>query len=245
MNTGNNSSSDLFFFLTSQILRRFGHSIALLGDINGDNKNDVAIGAPFPSETTHNPSGAVFIYNGAENGLSRKPSQILLPKLDENIRKSFGFSLASGQDIDGNGFPDLFVGDLLSESVFLFWTAPPATILNPVLKINNGLPVDLEKLDSGICNVIGGSGVDTSVSATLSICFDVKIGDVRNDYDYTLKVDADVTFDRRSVGISGIRAFAPGGKANEYWELTKKQLKKGDRVCSTFGSTFHQSLSYL
>lgn len=44
---------------------RFGHAVAALGDVNGDDFNDVAVGAPYEG------SGVVYIYHGSESGQFR------------------------------------------------------------------------------------------------------------------------------------------------------------------------------
>ncbi len=43
---------------------RFGASVANLGDLQGDNFEDFAVGAPYDGE---NGAGAIYIYRGAAN----------------------------------------------------------------------------------------------------------------------------------------------------------------------------------
>lgn len=54
-------------------LGRFGSAIAALADINGDKLMDVAVGAPLEEQ------GAVYIFNGCRDRLSRRPSQVRYP----------------------------------------------------------------------------------------------------------------------------------------------------------------------
>ncbi|MEE6472011.1 hypothetical protein FKM82_009436 [Ascaphus truei] len=87
---------------------RFGSSIAILGDLDQDGYNDVAIGAPFRGE---NRRGAVFIFNGQSGGLNPKPSQVLQGEWGSSQAPAFfGLSTRGGKDLDGNGYPDLIVG---------------------------------------------------------------------------------------------------------------------------------------
>lgn len=57
--------------LTGKLESRFGLALANLGDINKDNCEDIAIGAPYEDD------GVVYIYLGSRDGLSENPSQVL------------------------------------------------------------------------------------------------------------------------------------------------------------------------
>lgn len=90
---------------------RFGTSIACLGDLNSDGYQDVAVGAP-----QHSGGGAVFIFLGSVTGIRSSPSQVLqLAEFSSSRRRGFGYSLAGGKDVDGNGYPDLLVGAPMSD----------------------------------------------------------------------------------------------------------------------------------
>lgn len=52
---------------------RFGSAIAALSDINMDGFNDVIVGSPLENQN----SGAVYIYNGHENTIRTKYSQVI------------------------------------------------------------------------------------------------------------------------------------------------------------------------
>ncbi|XP_061587945.1 integrin alpha-IIb [Cololabis saira] len=94
---------------------RFGSSIAVLGDLDMDGYQDVAVGAPWSGARQQ---GQVFIYLGNSNGLSATPSQVIDSPLPS--RSAFGFALRSGTDIDGNGYPDLLVGAWGADRAFLY-----------------------------------------------------------------------------------------------------------------------------
>lgn len=113
---------------------RFGFSIANAGDLNQDNYEDIAIGAPY-----ENGGGTVYIYLGSQNGLINKPSQRIkaaeLP-LRPTLR-SFGYSLSGGVDMDQNGYPDLLVGAYESDRVVLLRSRPVIRIVTEVRNLPN------------------------------------------------------------------------------------------------------------
>lgn len=77
---------------------RFGTSIALLGDVDGDEVGDFAVGAPgFQHE-----AGRVAIVSGA--ALS------VLLEVDGEPGSQFGFHVAAAGDVDGDDRPDCIVG---------------------------------------------------------------------------------------------------------------------------------------
>lgn len=82
---------------------QFGISVTCAGDINGDGFSDVLVGAEVVSTST----GAAYLFQGSTTGLSASPS-ITLSGL--TISCSFGFSLASSGDINGDGYSDIVVG---------------------------------------------------------------------------------------------------------------------------------------
>ncbi|XP_068123259.1 integrin alpha-5 isoform X2 [Hyperolius riggenbachi] len=101
---------------------RFGSSIAVLGDLDQDGFNDVAIGAPFDGKDSR---GAVYIFNGNAAGLNAKPSQVLQGMWGSSVEPSFfGFSVRGGKDLDGNGYPDLIVGAFGVDKAMLYRGRP-------------------------------------------------------------------------------------------------------------------------
>ncbi|XP_058978100.1 integrin alpha-PS1 isoform X2 [Musca domestica] len=111
--------------LTGTFESRFGLALANIGDINKDNCEDLAIGAPYEDD------GVVYIYLGSRNGLSAKPSQRiqasdlgLMPKAIQ----TFGSSITGGTDLDGNSYPDIVVGAYNSSAVVALLSRPIISI---------------------------------------------------------------------------------------------------------------------
>lgn len=86
---------------------RFGAALTVLGDVNGDDLADVAIGAPGEEESR----GAVYIFHGASRlEISPSPSQRISASRIFPRLQYFGQSLSGGQDLTGDGLVDLAVG---------------------------------------------------------------------------------------------------------------------------------------
>ncbi len=80
----------------------FGVSVSCVGDINGDGFSDVMVGAEVVSTST----GAAYLFLGSATGLPASPSTTLSGL---TISCSFGFSLASSGDINGDGYSDIVI----------------------------------------------------------------------------------------------------------------------------------------
>jgi len=78
----------------------------MLGDLNGDGFDDVAVGAPlFDGGLTD--EGQVRVFGGASTGLDTSPLQ----SIEANEEGShFGFSLAGGGDLNGSGVRRILFG---------------------------------------------------------------------------------------------------------------------------------------
>lgn len=76
----------------------FGIAVAGLGDVDGDGVADFAVGAP------EEDSGRVYVFSGADGGL--------VQTLDGGLGAvAFGYAIADGGDVDGDGSADVLVGD--------------------------------------------------------------------------------------------------------------------------------------
>ncbi|CAF1211795.1 unnamed protein product [Adineta ricciae] len=109
---------------------RLGHAIANLGDIDKDGYNDVAISIPFVNSGS---SSMVHIYRGSKDGLILTPSQIL-QTLSMN---GFGWALQGQFDYDNNGYLDLAVSSIQTETVAVILSRP---ILHVQTKLQHNSP---------------------------------------------------------------------------------------------------------
>ncbi|XP_039747324.1 integrin alpha-V-like [Pararge aegeria] len=102
----------------------FGHAIASLGDMDGDQRDEVAISAPFEDEG----KGAVYIYSGA--GLLGSGEAIQRISRES---KAFGFSLQPMPNYTNNALNGLSVGAPLENMVYVIKPIPSITVEVDVL----------------------------------------------------------------------------------------------------------------
>ena len=84
----------------------FGGSVATAGDVNNDSFDDVIVGASRYSNG-ENEEGAVFVYLGSADGLSR--AAFWMEESDQ-ADAGFGASASTAGDVNGDGFSDVIVG---------------------------------------------------------------------------------------------------------------------------------------
>ena len=87
--------------------RNWGASMAYLGDLDGDNAPEIAIGAP--GDFTSGDRGEVWILSLNTNGSVKK--QVKIDGLDLEM-SGLGVSLAGLGDLDGDGVADLAAGGI-------------------------------------------------------------------------------------------------------------------------------------
>jgi hypothetical protein len=83
-----------------------GWSIASAGDINGDNYDDVIIGAPWASYPQGH-EGRAYVFYGSNTGLSTTADWTEESDWDWS---GFGSSVASAGDVNGDGYMDVVIG---------------------------------------------------------------------------------------------------------------------------------------
>lgn len=93
----------------AELAGNFGWRIASAGDVNRDGYADVLVGATGEDAPVEN-SGRAYLFHGTESGLSLAPNRIFDNPDDSQLNAGFGLSVANGGDIDGDGFPNIFVG---------------------------------------------------------------------------------------------------------------------------------------
>ncbi|XP_034740871.1 integrin alpha-4 [Etheostoma cragini] len=139
---------------------RFGETIANLGDLDDDGYPDVAVGAPQEDDL----KGAVYIYNGREEGISQTPSQRITGSTLGRDLRMFGQSLSSGIDIDDNGYQDVAVGAFLSDMAVVLRTRPVIQV-----KASLALPQQIDQLQT-LCR----EHKTPTVCLNVTVCFSVR-----------------------------------------------------------------------
>uniref|UniRef100_A0A0N5BHX5 Integrin_alpha2 domain-containing protein n=1 Tax=Strongyloides papillosus TaxID=174720 RepID=A0A0N5BHX5_STREA len=118
---------------------RFGYSVASTGDINGDGYNDFIVGAPYDGVDG---KGAVYIYHGSKNGVVKKYAQKIEGGQIRGDLKTFGFSLATGKDIDKNAYPDIAIGAMQSGHAVILRSKPVIKVEGQVSSAKKNINLD-------------------------------------------------------------------------------------------------------
>jgi hypothetical protein len=124
----------------------FGHSVASLGDLNGDGITDIAVGTS-ADDTGGTNRGAVYVLFLNTNGTVKSSQKIAGgvgggPTLANN--DSFGTSVSSLGDLDGDGVTDLAVGAIGDDSGGVDRGAVYVLLMNA-----NGTVKSTQKIASG------------------------------------------------------------------------------------------------
>ncbi|KAJ4919225.1 hypothetical protein JOQ06_022609 [Pogonophryne albipinna] len=165
----------------SQVMGRFGSTIAPLGDLNQDGFNDVAISCPFGGEDQQ---GLVYIFNGFSEGLKEKPSQVISGQWAAgSVPASFGFSLRGNKDLDMNGYPDLIVGAFGVNKAVLYRS-------RPIVNTSASLTVSPTMINPEEKNCIVTSG-NSSVPRFLWMCFSHNFPSVQHSVNLSFCISAE------------------------------------------------------
>jgi hypothetical protein len=84
----------------------FGNAVGTAGDVNGDGFSDVIVGAA-GYDNIESGEGQAYVYHGGAAGLGLSPEWTAE---SNQANASFGFSVATAGDVNGDGFSDIIVG---------------------------------------------------------------------------------------------------------------------------------------
>ncbi len=102
LGASNPSTTAAHVFLGDQPRDQFGFSVRRGGHVNGDNYDDVVVGAPQQFEAN---SGRAYVIFGAPSG-----TPVRTTLTGEFGTDRFGWSVAGGGDVNNDGFDDIAVG---------------------------------------------------------------------------------------------------------------------------------------
>jgi len=155
-----------------------GFSVSAVGDINGDNTDDIIIGAVNGSPNGDN-SGVSYVVFGSDK--SRFPNPLNLTNLDVSTGMvingvaagdNSGFSVSAAGDINGDGIGDLIIGAPYAEN------NSGASYL--VFGSNQVLPktLELSTLDGTNGFVLNGANDDDYAGGSVSAAGDINHDDI-------------------------------------------------------------------
>jgi hypothetical protein len=97
-------------FESDQASAHLGASVADAGDVNGDGRSDVIVGAPL-YDAGQTDEGAAFVFVAGASGLaSGTPATAQATLQSDQANAHLGASVAAAGDVNGDGYADVIVG---------------------------------------------------------------------------------------------------------------------------------------
>nr|XP_045614777.1 integrin alpha-5-like [Procambarus clarkii]XP_045614778.1 integrin alpha-5-like [Procambarus clarkii]XP_045614779.1 integrin alpha-5-like [Procambarus clarkii] len=163
---------------------RFGAAITSLGDIDQDEYHDIAVAAPYAGV---NGQGAVYVFNGGVDGLRLPHSQVIEASIFSGMMRGFGFSLDGGLDIDDNGYPDLIIGAVESDTALLIRSAPVIRLVGSVTFASETIMAEDNSCEVEAAGYRSFKGVCFNLEVDLTYDTHKKFNDLRMQFKIVLK----------------------------------------------------------
>ncbi|MDP2316582.1 MAG: FG-GAP-like repeat-containing protein [Pseudomonadota bacterium] len=141
---------------------------AAAGDVNGDGYADLVVGSAFDS-TGGAACGAVFVHLGGAAGVSSVPDATILGRAAFYYH---GWAVASGADVDGDGYDEVVVGapqDGGSEdwagAVYVYNGDPTGVVATPTWAMTHEVDHEALGLSVALADVDGDGDIDVLAGA--------------------------------------------------------------------------------
>ncbi|XP_049325410.1 integrin alpha-X-like isoform X1 [Astyanax mexicanus] len=129
--------------VSENVLGQFAASVTSVADLNGDELQDVAVGAPLEDDGR----GAVYIYLGNQSqGVRPKYSQRILARTISEELKQFGVAIDGSMDLNEDRLTDLVVG---ARGTMILLKARPVLSVSAQLSYSPS-EINLDHFDCGI-----------------------------------------------------------------------------------------------
>ncbi|ACT94361.1 FG-GAP-like repeat-containing protein [Dyadobacter fermentans] len=150
-----------------------GYSVAGAGDVNGDGFDDVIIGdvSYFISWDAQKGlvEGAALVYYGSAQGLNKNTFSVLK---NNQTQSSFGWTVSSAGDVNGDGYDDVLVGDpnhdkVLDEgAIFIYHGSGQGISTVAAITLEGTTQAEELGLTAGRAGDVNGDGFDDIIAGT-------------------------------------------------------------------------------